>query len=89
MPNYSAIWVSLHKGFSYAKKNLSALGREIYIVAQANFYLLKKMKLGQNLRTWILCKLLCENYETPFLASPHSGSCRFAISFWFSGVGCH
>jgi hypothetical protein len=42
MPNYSATWVSLHKELSHAKKNFSTAERKIYIVAQANFHLLKK-----------------------------------------------
>jgi hypothetical protein len=60
MPYYSATWVSLHKQLSYAKKNLSVAERQVYIVTRSNFHLLKAMQLGQSFRTWILCKLTCE-----------------------------
>ena len=60
MPDCSITWVSLHKQLSYAKKNLSAAEREIYIVVQFNFPLLTAMQLGQSFTTWMLCKLSCE-----------------------------
>ena len=60
MLNYSVTWVSLHKQLSYAKKNLSTAEGKVYTVTRSNFHLLKAMQLGQIFRTWILCKLTCE-----------------------------
>lgn len=57
---YNPKWVSLHEQFFYAKKNLSTAEVNVYTVARSNFRLLKAMQLGQSFKTWMLCKLTCE-----------------------------
>jgi len=60
MLNHSVTWVSLHRQLSYAKKNRSTAEEKVYTVTRSNFHLLKAKQLGQGFRTWILCKLTCE-----------------------------